>query len=255
MRAGERARPGSGGRGPALLAAALVLLPGFAPRADEVEAACPGDMVQVTAALCVDPFEAFLEELDGAGAVVRVHPPNELVGKKRVRAANRRGATPQAYISQHEASAACVEAGKRLCTDKEWLATCQGTPATRYPYGTRRRAGYCNDDGTEALPAVFPGRNNEWHRLMNDPRLDKVPGTVAPSGSFTRCRSELEVFDLVGNLHEWTADPAGTMRGGFFLDTTQLGEGCEYDANAHDALYHDYSTGFRCCRDAAVAKP
>ncbi|MFO0614336.1 MAG: SUMF1/EgtB/PvdO family nonheme iron enzyme [Polyangiaceae bacterium] len=229
---------------------AALLGPGPAPRADEVKGPCPGDMVLSGPKTCIDPFEAYLEELDASGTVTGVHPANELVGKKRVRAANRRGATPQAYISQAEAGAACAEAGKRLCTDNEWLAACQGTPKTRYPYGTRRRAGYCNDAGTEALPAVFPGRMNDWNRLMNDPRLDKVPGTVAPSGSFTRCRGELEVFDMVGNVHEWTADPAGTMRGGFFLDTTKLGEGCEYDANGHDTAYHDYSTGFRCCKDA-----
>jgi sulfatase modifying factor 1 len=237
----------------ALALGAVLVVPSSAPRADEISAPCPADMVVIDASFCVDRFEAYLEELDAGGSATAPHPPNELVGKKRVRAANRRGATPQAYISQAESAAACGEAGKRLCTDKEWLSACQGTPKTRYPYGTRRRGGYCNDAGTEALPAVFPGKMNEWHRLMNDPRLDKVPGTVAPSGTFTRCRSEEEVFDMVGNVHEWTADPAGTMRGGFFLDTTQLGEGCEYDANGHDTAYHDYSTGFRCCKDAAGA--
>jgi len=24
---------------------------------------------------------------------------------------------------------------------------------------------------------------------------------------------------MMGNLHEWTADPAGTFRGGFYVDT------------------------------------
>jgi hypothetical protein len=54
---------------------------------------------------------------------------------------------------------------------------------------------------------------------------------------------------MVGNLHEWTADPEGTLRGGFYLDTSKLGEGCDYAAVGHDVKYRDYSTGFRCCAD------
>jgi formylglycine-generating enzyme required for sulfatase activity len=58
---------------------------------------------------------------------------------------------------------------------------------------------------------------------------------------------------MVGNLHEWIADPSGVFAGGYFMDTFQNGEGCEYRTRAHDLDYHDYSTGFRCCADAASA--
>jgi hypothetical protein len=54
---------------------------------------------------------------------------------------------------------------------------------------------------------------------------------------------------MVGNLHEWTADTQGTLRGGYYLDTERLGEGCDYAAIGHDTKYRDYSTGFRCCAD------
>lgn len=218
------------------------------------ERPCPEAMVAVDGHVCIDAFEAYLEDLDEKGAPAGVHPPHEHVDGKRVRAATKRGAIPQAYISQHEAAAACEASGKRLCRDDEWLAACRGTPRTRHPYGDRHRAGYCNDAGTEALPIVFPGRGVDLFRLdrMNDSRLDRVPGTVAPSGSFGRCRTDEGVFDMEGNLHEWTADPSGTMRGGYFLDTHTLGEGCDYEAVGHDADYHDYSTGFRCCRDAGA---
>jgi hypothetical protein len=53
----------------------------------------------------------------------------------------------------------------------------------------------------------------------------------------------------MGNLHEWTADPAGTFRGGFFVDTRVNGNGCLYRTTAHDTSHWDYSTGFRCCAD------
>ena len=44
-------------------------------------------------------------------------------------------------------------------------------------------------------------------------------------------------------------DPAGTFKGGFYVDTKLNGEGCLYTTTAHDVSYWDYSTGFRCCRD------
>jgi formylglycine-generating enzyme required for sulfatase activity len=55
---------------------------------------------------------------------------------------------------------------------------------------------------------------------------------------------------MVGNLHEWTAAVNGTFRGGYYLDTKINGEGCDYKTTAHEPNYHDYSTGFRCCKDA-----
>ena len=34
-------------------------------------------------------------------------------------------------------------------------------------------------------------------------------------------------------------------------DAEQNGPGCHYVTSAHEITYHDYSTGFRCCADAA----
>ena len=45
------------------------------------------------------------------------------------------------------------------------------------------------------------------------------------------------------------ADPAGTFRGGFYVDTVRNGDGCLYRTTAHDRGHWDYSTGFRCCAD------
>jgi hypothetical protein len=53
---------------------------------------------------------------------------------------------------------------------------------------------------------------------------------------------------MVGNLHEWTAAAGGTFRGGYYLDVEQNGLGCDYRTSAHNTRYHDYSTGFRCCK-------
>ncbi len=239
---------------PAWVAAAAlglsVAVIALAPRADGDKPACPADMVEVGGAFCVDRYEATLEEIDEAGKIVRPHPANQPVGTKRVAARSARGVVPQAYVSRDDAEGACRNAGKRLCTDDEWQRACRGTHATRYPYGTRRRAGACNDRGAEPLAAVFrrPAGKTSWDfDTMNDPRLSLVPGSLARTGRYARCTNDLGVHDMVGNLHEWTASASGTFRGGWYLDTSALGEGCDYAAVGHDAKYRDYSTGFRCC--------
>lgn len=84
---------------------------------------------------------------------------------------------------------------------------------------------------------------------MNDPRLNQLHGSLARTGRFSRCRNSWRLYDMVGNLHEWIADPKGTFLGGYYLDTKINGEGCDYKTVAHNADYHDYSTGFRCCAD------
>ena len=53
------------------------------------------------------------------------------------------GIPPQAYISGVQAQAACVAAGKRLCTAVEWLAACEGPNGYIYPYGNVYEAGKC----------------------------------------------------------------------------------------------------------------
>jgi hypothetical protein len=96
-----------------------------------------------------------------------------------------------------------------------------------------------------------------WTQL-NDPRLGQVPGALSHTGEHAQCKNDAGVYDLMGNLHEWVRpkDPAhGTFRGGYYLDTSQNGEGCRYKTQAHAHDYHDYSTGFRCCMDIAAEEP
>ena len=92
------------------------------------------------------------------------------------------------------------------------------------------------------------------------------------SAEHAGCVSDLGVFDMVGNLHEWVRDMVdqdlmdqlaqedverreqpwsegnGVFMGGFFSTTSELGPGCFYATVAHEPAYHDYSTGFRCCK-------
>lgn len=229
--------------------------------------ACPSGMVSVRGKFCVDVFEASTVEVLGKGKTKR-HSPYEPVDGLKVKAVSRRGAIPQAHISRDQAAEACENAGKRLCTDDEWLLACKGdgkgkkgksrrVGPTTYPYGDELKPGACNDSGVSSFNRYYGSSGAEapleaytWVN-MNDPRLNQLKGTLAKTGSFKRCKSAFEVFDMVGNLHEWTSSPRGrrgTFRGGYYLDTHQHGDGCEYKTTAHSPTYYDYSTGFRCCK-------
>jgi formylglycine-generating enzyme required for sulfatase activity len=211
---------------------------------------CPAGMAFVMGRYCIDRYEASLEELAPDGTCTGTHSPFHSPAGSRTRARSRKGVTPQAYISKNEAGLACARAGKRLCTDEEWLTACRGRQPTQYPYGDEHHAGYCNDQGVSPLRLLF-GASDDAQTFgfdrMNDSRLNQVPGSLAKTGSFPHCRNAFGVYDMVGNLHEWTANKDGTFRGGYYLDNHINGDGCSYQTTQHSPDYHDYSIGFRCC--------
>ena len=200
---------------------------------------CPADMVAV-ADFCVDRFEAYLDR----------HDPFTVPTSGA--AANADGQVPQGYISGAVAQAACEVAGKRLCTTTEWLRACQGPAGTAYPYGDTYDPDACNE-GRSAHPVieVFGSSATFSSAELNDPRLNQLPDSLAPSGDHPACVSAEGVYDLHGNLHEWVADASGVFRGGFYVDASINGSGCGYETTAHSFEYHDYSTGFRCCADTS----
>lgn len=199
---------------------------------------CPEEMAFVGIA-CVDRWEAHLEGWS----------PYEVPAGGR--AVSAEGSVPQAYVSQPVAAAACAEAGKRLCSLEEWTRACGGPDGTTWPYGDAYDADACND--TRAVHPVIElfGAAADWsNEQMNDPRLNQLPDSLDPAGANPGCESAEGVFDLHGNLHEWIDDPGGTFKGGFYVDAVLNGPGCTYTTTAHTAGYHDYSTGFRCCKEA-----
>ncbi len=223
-----------------------------APVSEAVADGCPPGMAVVLGRFCIDRWEATVEGVEGPEGSARPQSPYHAPAPGAILRARSRGAVvPQAHISQVDAAAACAAAGKRLCTDAEWVTACKGRTPTRYPYGDQHEAGRCNDAGVSPL-RVLHGRDDSeatfGFEAMNDPRLNQVPGSLARTGAFPRCRNAFGVYDMVGNLHEWTAAADGTFRGGYYLDTKRNGEGCDYQTTAHSVHYHDYSIGFRCCR-------
>ncbi|MEZ4369400.1 MAG: SUMF1/EgtB/PvdO family nonheme iron enzyme [Polyangiaceae bacterium] len=227
------------------------------------QAICPTEMALVTrvkAAYCVDRWEGTLDRVTKSGRTAWPHN-EEIDGHEReFVAVSAKGRRPQGYISGEQAALVCAAAGKRLCSADEWVTACRGPQLTRYPYGNTRKANVCNDRfkvlDNHPVPRLWkkaPTSDDSikmWHpSFMNDKRLLLFDHTTVDTGSMEGCTNDYGVYDMVGNLHEWVADAEGTFRGGFFMDTFQNGQGCDYRTTGHGFEYHDYSTGFRCCGD------
>jgi hypothetical protein len=220
-------------------------------------ATCPAEMVNFAERFCVDKYEGSLVILLPDGTTKPHSPfltPVATDGTVYV-ARSVANVTPQAYISAGQAQSACKAAGKRLCQAVEWRAACGGTEGFAYPYGPSRIEKKCHDTGaTPMLTYHADTMKRGWGREeLNDPRNNQLEGGLAKTGASPECVNDIGAFDMVGNLHEWTADPNGTFQGGYWLDTSQHGEGCAYRTIAHGYDYHDYSTGFRCCADVIAA--
>ncbi|HEX6765038.1 MAG TPA: SUMF1/EgtB/PvdO family nonheme iron enzyme [Polyangiaceae bacterium] len=243
-----------------------------APKPAAKPAACPGEMTLVGDA-CVDRYEAHLVRKKDDGTLAP-HPPYLRPSPGVFVAKSEPGVRPQAYISRIEAESACDNAGKRLCSVTEWYRACRGADDTTYPYGAGFVAGRCNVGKPHLLSILHGSDPKAWlyDEHFNDPELDQRPGFLANTGEFAGCVSSYGVYDLVGNLHEWVSDRVdtslatklpltegirgrlrantgkGIFMGGFFSTTNQHGNGCNFVTMAHEPKYHDYSTGFRCCK-------
>lgn len=221
--------------------------------------------------VCIDRWEARLF----VGDVPHPHNQRPKEGAKYA-ARSERGVFPQAYVNRLEAQAACEASGKRLCTLAEWYTACRGTQRRTFPYGTSEKKGVCNAGKPHVLAKLYGTRPDRWtYAAFNDPRLDIEPGFLAKSAEYAECKSDYAVFDQVGNLHEWVSDVVdeslerklplrddirdklrknhghGIFMGGFYSTTNEHGEGCGFVTIGHEPKYHDYSTGFRCCKARA----
>lgn len=124
---------------------------------------------------CIDVYE------NSAGEkCAYANPANQLESRENFNSIDCRpesvaGKTPWRNISQNQAAAACAKAGKRLPTSKEWGLASLGTPDIL--------SGWGSDDCQVA---------KNW----ND-----QPGLT---GSAKNCLSGQGVYDMVGNVWEWT---------------------------------------------------
>ncbi|AKV00906.1 Protein kinase domain protein [Labilithrix luteola] len=166
------------------------------------------------------------------------------------------GENPLVVVTFHEAEAMCKKTSKRLCTEDEWTFACEGEDAKPYPYGFDRDASACVVDrawrpfGENAF-AIRDGlaAREEVDRLWQG----------EPSGSRGGCKSSFGVYDMTGNVDEWTRTVRSTgyssiLKGGYWGPVRAR---CRPSTRAHNEEFVAYQQGFRCCSESntSVAPP
>ena len=162
---------------------------------------------------------------------------------------NKKGEFPLIYVDWHESKKFCAADGKRLCTEEEWTFACEGEEAQPYPYGYERDAAACLVDKPWRPfdPASYAGKKDAVIR-----ELDRLWQGV-PSGSLPKCKSPFGVYDMTGNVDEYTQSlsPKGSpaiLKGGYWGPVRTR---CRPTTRAHGPEHAFYQQGFRCCKDGA----
>ncbi len=184
----------------------------------------------------------------------------------RYEAPNVPGALPLVMYTWQESGAWCAARGKRLCTDAEWQTACEGGEARAYPYGNAYDAGRCNDEETwlvysqEALDAWPASASSTAVESLT--QLYEAAGSAAGEvrdlyqgeggGVNPGCVNDYGVYDLVGNVEEWTtradggeASFHGNLKGRYWAESRT----CQSNVTVHGDTFRFYEIGFRCCSE------
>jgi hypothetical protein len=193
------------------------------------------------------------------------------IGNSKARACSAQSRLPWPSATLAEAQSACNAAGMRLC--KVTRSTCSGSGASFCCTGgvTADEWGRaCEADGgadpTDLDYPYAPGSGLAGYNAStcNGSDFDPIPGgsnedQAVASGVMASCQSTgIGVFDLSGNLKEWTNDPrcaqdsqgnnivVDTLRGGSY-DNGAGGMTCDFNFTVAAPTFSFPNVGFRCC--------
>ena len=137
---------------------------------------------------------------------------------------NQPDATPKDMVSQEEAARICSNEGKHLCSIEEWQAACRGKDGFKYSYGNNYKQNKCNTNTKSAKR----------------------------SGRKTQCRSWWGMYDMNGNLWEWTSSTSKQHPDKFLVAGGAWNTNNESRCSESKFSFYPQnqypSVGFRCCK-------
>lgn len=187
----------------------------------------------------IDETEVTNDEYQQYVDATRTQPPRHWVnGRYAIGDAT----LPVVNVNWTEAKAYCSSLGKRLPTEEEWEYAARGTEGKLYPYG------------------------NEWRPNLSNAFEDGF-GRARPVRTYPDGRSPFGLYEMAGNVQEWTASEFTAYPGSQLSDNERAANagrkvlrGGAFNARAElqtttDRYFYAPSTaneytGFRCAKDA-----
>jgi hypothetical protein len=226
--------------------------PGATPEAaelfcDNLDEDCDGILDEAAPDTMVNVIDGALDFYIDAYEASRPDATSSNPGVAEHRPCSNAGAQPWRSVSWLDADAACAAAGKRLCTDEEWQAACEGVANNTFPYGNVYDADACN--GNDYDHDCTPPDEDICLPAGTSYGCPTPPATSA-------CLSEAGAFDMSGNVKEWTGEqvsavPAAYRIRGGAHDSISVGLTCQFDFVAGGEAFFFPNLGFRCCSDTA----